>query len=153
MGAQVFERIVACVDGRPPGLRAGAVAIETAARFTSRITFVTVLPGAGPAGATDLDRLVPATAQGKTVQQVLEELETQAHERGVHGVDLRFLRGSPAEVLLTFLKAAPPDLVVVGTRGLSRGSRLLLGSVSSRLVTDAPSPVLVVREVGKPRKA
>jgi nucleotide-binding universal stress UspA family protein len=60
------------------------------------------------------------------------------------------LPGSVFEALLAHLEQAPPDLVVVGTRGRSRGSRILLGSVSSRLVTEAPCPVLVVRTIRKP---
>ena len=37
------------------------------------------------------------------------------------------------------------DLIVVGTRGLGGAKRLVLGSVSTRLVHDAPCSVLVVR--------
>ena len=41
--------------------------------------------------------------------------------------------------------AGGADLVVVGSRGLSRLERLLLGSVSTKVVQRAPSDVLVVR--------
>jgi nucleotide-binding universal stress UspA family protein len=152
MPARVFDRIVACVDGRPSGLHAGAVAIETAARFNSGVIFVTVLPKSTAPGAGDLERLVPTTTQGKTIQQVLEELQQHAKQRGVDPTGIHFLRGTPAEALLEYVTASPPDLLVVGTRGLSRGSRILLGSVSSRLVTDAPCPVLVARDPTKPKK-
>jgi nucleotide-binding universal stress UspA family protein len=37
------------------------------------------------------------------------------------------------------------DLVVVGSRGLSRVRRLLLGGVSDRIVTHSRGSVLVVR--------
>ena len=37
------------------------------------------------------------------------------------------------------------DLVVVGSRGMGRVDRLLLGSVSSKLEVASSKPVLVVR--------
>lgn len=149
----MFARIVACVDGKPTGLHAGEVAIETAARFGSGLTFVTVLPRSDSPEAEGLERLIPANPQGKTIHHELEEIETRAKQRGIKSTEIVYLRGAPTEAILEYLASVPPDLVVVGTRGLSRGSRLLLGSVSSRLVADAPCPVMVVRNVARPKKA
>jgi nucleotide-binding universal stress UspA family protein len=47
--------------------------------------------------------------------------------------------------ILAFLYQHPTDLLVLGSRGLSAARRLLLGSVSTAMVTHAPCPVLVVR--------
>jgi nucleotide-binding universal stress UspA family protein len=41
--------------------------------------------------------------------------------------------------------AEDADLVIVGSRGLNKVQRLLMGSVSSKVVHRAPSDVLVVR--------
>jgi nucleotide-binding universal stress UspA family protein len=53
------------------------------------------------------------------------------------------LRGQPADVLLE--AADDADLLIVGSRKLSRLERLVLGSVSSKVVHDAAGDVLVVR--------
>ena len=47
--------------------------------------------------------------------------------------------------LVDFASDEKVDLLVVGTRGMTGFKKLVLGSVSSRLVSHAPCPVLVVR--------
>jgi nucleotide-binding universal stress UspA family protein len=54
-------------------------------------------------------------------------------------------RGDPAEVLTNIAREYGADLLVVGRRGRDFAARVLLGSVASRLVADAPCDVLVVR--------
>jgi nucleotide-binding universal stress UspA family protein len=54
-------------------------------------------------------------------------------------------RGDPAEVLRDVAREHRADLLVVGRRGRDFAARVLLGSVTSRLIADAPCDVLVVR--------
>ena len=59
-------------------------------------------------------------------------------------VELRVVVGHPANALVR--AAAEPDIdLVVGARGLGRFARLLLGSVSERVLHRAACPVLVVK--------
>ena len=53
--------------------------------------------------------------------------------------------GKPAEEILTVAKQHKADLVVTGAKGLGAISRVLLGSVSTRVVQHASCSVLVVR--------
>jgi hypothetical protein len=46
--------------------------------------------------------------------------------------------------------AATADLVVVGSRGLGAVRRLLLGTVSEKVLQHAPCPVLIVKDPGDP---
>jgi nucleotide-binding universal stress UspA family protein len=52
-------------------------------------------------------------------------------------------RGEPAERLIE-RAGQGVDLLVLGSRGFGRVMRLLLGSVSSRVIREAPCPVMVV---------
>jgi nucleotide-binding universal stress UspA family protein len=52
---------------------------------------------------------------------------------------------APAEVLAEVAREQRADLLIVGRRGRDFTARVLLGSVSSRLVAAAPCDVLVVR--------
>jgi nucleotide-binding universal stress UspA family protein len=143
----MFGRILACVDASPTGQHAGLVAIEMATRFGCRLTLLTVLPWSAKDAQPDLERLVPMDSKGRPLHRILEDAQAEALRKGVPSAEVVYLRGKVVESILAHLEHSPPDLVVVGTRGLSRGSRLLLGSVSSRLVSEAPCPVLVVRSV------
>jgi nucleotide-binding universal stress UspA family protein len=53
--------------------------------------------------------------------------------------------GNPAAVILDKANAWPADLVVVGTHGRSKLARLVLGSVSMKLIREAPCSVRVGR--------
>ncbi|HXQ94465.1 MAG TPA: universal stress protein [Thermoplasmata archaeon] len=143
-------RILACVDPSPAGRQAIASAIEMASRFGRGLTLLTVLSGNEAESHPDLERLVPMDSEGQSIHHVLEAAQAAATKRGITPTEIVYLRGDPLDAILEYLERSTPELVVVGTRGRSRGSRLLLGSVSSRLVSEAPCPVLVVRPVRRP---
>jgi nucleotide-binding universal stress UspA family protein len=54
------------------------------------------------------------------------------------------LGGNPAQQIADAAREAHADLIVVGTRGHTDIGGLLLGSVTQRLLHEAPCPVLVV---------
>jgi nucleotide-binding universal stress UspA family protein len=54
-----------------------------------------------------------------------------------------FERGDPVQKLLEDAEIGV-DLLVLGSRGFGPVMRLLIGSVSSRVIREAPCPVLVV---------
>jgi len=53
--------------------------------------------------------------------------------------------GSPAQLILDSAKNLTADLVVVGVRGRSRLSEVVLGSVSHRVLMHGSCPILIVR--------
>ncbi len=59
------------------------------------------------------------------------------------------LEGSPSRELLWKAEEWQPDLVVVGSQGLSAWGRFFLGSVSKKLATESPSSVRVVRRIAE----
>jgi nucleotide-binding universal stress UspA family protein len=64
-----------------------------------------------------------------------------------HGVQIRlhWRRGDPRHEIVQAATDLGADVVVIGSRGHGRISRLLLGSVSSFVVEHAPVSTLVVR--------
>jgi nucleotide-binding universal stress UspA family protein len=61
-------------------------------------------------------------------------------------VRAKLLRGNPAEAVARSAKREQADLLVIGSRGLTEFQPMLLGSVSRKLLMQAPCPVLVVKK-------
>lgn len=141
----MFERVLVGFDGSPHSRRAFHVASEIAGRFQSALTIAVVRPLAAGEELARLDALVPVSGDGRTLATMLEELRELALDRGARVVEPVTLHGETLASLLDYLGRNPQDLVVVGSRGLTRSRRLLLGSVSAGLVNSAHCPVLVVR--------
>lgn len=54
------------------------------------------------------------------------------------------LVGEPYEIILKMAKDEGIDLIVMGNRGFSKIKRFFVGSVTQRVISEAPCPVLVV---------
>jgi nucleotide-binding universal stress UspA family protein len=60
------------------------------------------------------------------------------------GVETLIERGYPVRRILARAAALPADLIVMGTHGRSGFERLILGSVTEKVLRQAPCPVLAV---------
>jgi nucleotide-binding universal stress UspA family protein len=60
-------------------------------------------------------------------------------------VEHRFVIGDPAREIVRVAEEAPADLIVMGTRGRSGLTRLVMGSVAEHVLRKAPCPVLTVK--------
>lgn len=86
------------------------------------------------------------TAWNDAVAEAESALARTADVFGGANVETHVERGgAPGPVLCEQAEALHADVVVVGSRGRGAIKRVLLGSVSSYVVHNAPCPVLVVR--------
>jgi len=69
-----------------------------------------------------------------------KELEGRGFEVGTHAHE-----GDPATIITRVAGTLGVDLIAMGTRGLSKLKKLMLGSAAQRVVAHAPCPVLTVR--------
>jgi nucleotide-binding universal stress UspA family protein len=141
----MFQRILVGYDGSANARRAVDVAVEIAGRFHSSVMLAIVRPESTEETPADLQHLLPLGDDSRPFGVVLDEIRTRATAAGASAVDSTVLRGVVVEALIALIRDANYELVVVGSRGLSAGRRLLLGSVSTALVNRASCPVLVVR--------
>lgn len=134
-------KVVVGYDGSEHARRA----LERAAGFAQdgeRVTVVSaahrlVTTGRGPGIVAD-----PAEIEER--KRNLAEAASFLAERGVDP-DLVEAHGDPGLAIVEEARDRGADLVVVGTRGRNTAERLLLGSVSSKVVHRAPCDVLVVK--------
>jgi nucleotide-binding universal stress UspA family protein len=126
------------------GSEAARRALERSAELVGKgrpVTVVSAIPVLGPTvhGAT-------AVTPEKRAEQArrLNEARSILAKRGVLSREIRG-SGDPADVIIDEAKALDADLILVGTHRKNLAKRLLLGSVSTKVVHDAPCDVLVVR--------
>jgi len=81
------------------------------------------------------------------VHQILQEAADLFHHRKVN-CETHFVDDDPAGAILDLADEVDADLIVVGSRGLGRGTRFIRGSVSSRIASHAKRSFLVVHDRG-----
>jgi nucleotide-binding universal stress UspA family protein len=116
-------------------------AIDLAASIDARLLVVNVIdPNANVSGGrgSRIDQL-----RADREPRLLEVVESAR----AWGVETTYLlwTGEPGRSIVAAAEAERADMIVVGTRGLARAGRWLLGSVSDHVVHHANCPVLVVR--------
>lgn len=98
----------------------------------------------------DQDKLLQETEQ--TIQEESEQLladeSARLREAGWSGTtELR--RGNPAEEIIQAAEDLQPDLIVMGSQGMTGVKHFLLGSVSDRVLEHASCSVLIVKDSPK----
>ena len=149
----MFERIVVAVDGSQNSMRAADMAIDMANRANASLFVISVIsstvyteapPGMVAGGAAPSN----VTDKAKTdAEAFVQGVVAKAQQHGVTKVRGEVIENVPSVVdsIVDYVQEWKADVVIVGTRGLSGLRKLLLGSVSSALVSKAPCSVLVVR--------
>ncbi|MCI4364637.1 MAG: universal stress protein [Thermoplasmata archaeon] len=142
-----FQRIAVATDGSAHAGLAVDVAIDLARRYGSQLTILAVAP-LQPVYVAPNEPFVATPVPQSDLphyQQIVEEAVRRAEGAGVSSASGLAEDGVVSDEILAFLELHPTDLLVIGSRGLSTAKRILLGSVSTIVVTHAPCPVLVVR--------
>ena len=80
----------------------------------------------------------------RKLEEVVARSENTLREAGFSS-EGRVLVGDPREALVQVAQEERADLVVLGSHGRTGLAKLILGSVSSHVVTHAPCSVMVVK--------
>ncbi len=76
--------------------------------------------------------------------EMLEAALQAVREHGITDVDGKVRQGDPARVILDEAQRTQPDMIVMGSRGLSDIRGLVVGSVSHKVSHAAPCHVVTV---------
>lgn len=139
-----YRTIVAATDGSPAAFQACCHAVSLAGKYGAvlRVIYVVNTHIAFHLGAYQHTALEALKEEGHSA---VDEIVKMAEEAGIADVYGAVLSGGPGAVIVDWAKEQEADLVVVGSRGYSRLTYLLIGSIAEFVVRYASCPVLVVR--------
>lgn len=136
-----MKQILVGVDGSPESKLAARKAAEIAALDKSLVRLVCVVPP-----IQVYTNVVASPAQTKAQQAEAKAIvDDVAKELTGVQVETQVVDGIPSHVLAQLSTEPEVDMIVVGHRGVGKLTRLLIGSVASKLVQLSAKPVLVVR--------
>lgn len=144
----MYAKILVPVDGSDVSNRAIDTARELVEKgFAQEVTILHVLQPSEliPFNGLNMPVDYPQFYEelNKVAQRVLENAEKRLALKDKYRIQLEY--GSPAEIICIAVEKEKYDLVVIGNRGLNKFQRVLMGSVSSKVVALAHCPVLVVK--------
>ena len=144
----LFRHILVPIDGSEPSLQAVRMALRVMALCpASKMTTLYVID------RLVLAELVRFSKRGE--KEVDAELEEQgrrylelarklAEQQGVQA-ECQIRRGDPFEEIVAAANNLPADLIIMGHTGRRGTTRVLIGSVTQRVLDYAPCPVLVMK--------
>jgi nucleotide-binding universal stress UspA family protein len=133
-----MKNILLAYDGGAPAQKALDVAIDLTKKFDANLAVVSVVPlhpGRSPIDPWD-DRSVHA--------RELREARDLIAQNGIEA-ELIEPAGDPAKEIEKIAQAGRFDTIVIGSRGLGTVGRILQGSVSEHVATNAAATVVVAR--------
>ena len=137
-----FKKIVVGYDGSPLSEKAVDVAIRFGIFEKSAICVLAVARLPEPATSVEVDAVLDDAREH--FEAGFKRLSERAR---IYGVEMTtdIVVGHPAEQLIHRAESEKADLIVVGRRGTSLFQRIMLGSVSERVLRYAHCPVLLVK--------
>ncbi|MFZ3063836.1 MAG: universal stress protein [Nitrospirota bacterium] len=137
----MYNRIIAATDGSRYSKSAVDEAIKIAKASKGNLIIVS---------AVDINEEFESEAPELTerferqFKAMVERITKQAKAKGVKAEGIVKI-GEPYNVIISAAKAKKADLIVMGSHGRRGLSRLLMGSVTERVIGHAKCAVLVVK--------
>jgi nucleotide-binding universal stress UspA family protein len=147
-----LDRILVCTEDSPASQGAVQAAFDLAQACRGRIFLLHALEFFPYAEYSQPDALsmVPALSQEffqlreRAARENLENRQREAAQQGLE-LEIRLQTGTPVySEILAAAADIQPQLIIMGRRGKSGLERLLVGSVTARVIGHAAQPVLVV---------
>jgi nucleotide-binding universal stress UspA family protein len=144
MGARhnpYFRKLLVGFDGSPQAKRAVDVAMELAGCLDAEVVVFAVAWLPKPATIVEVHAILDDARERYTA--AFEKLVSSAND---HGLDMKteIVVGHPAEQIIHRAEAGGVDMVLLGHRRTSRFAKLVVGSVSERVLKYVHCPVMII---------
>lgn len=148
----MFRTVLVPIDGSREAQRAVVMATDIAKAYGSKLHFLTVMrpmPINLPEEMRhylEVEHIAgtPEQVVSEAALQILDGAERHARKKGIKTVKTASEIAYPARAIMSYATRNKVDLIVVGRRGLGALEGILMGSVSSKVVSLADCPVLTV---------
>lgn len=142
----MIKHILVGIDGSEGSRKAAAFARELAKELDAKLTVLLVLEPIPmvSVGFADIYGLTRRQPTDEELAHMQKALDAAAGDLPADRVEKIIDYGTAADTICKVAEAASADLIVVGARGMGAVGRLLLGSVSDRVVHLAKRNVTVV---------
>ncbi|MGD9568328.1 MAG: universal stress protein [Sedimentibacter sp.] len=161
-----MNKILVPVDGSNASISAVKKSIEIGKKYNSDIKLISVVKstenrrkernenlwnavdGSIIANSVELEKKLESKYV-ENAQVLLDQIVTKLDFRGTR-VEKEVLIGDPFDKIIETAKNGNYDLIVMGNRGFSKVKRFFVGSVTQKVLAEAPCPVLVIRNSFEP---
>lgn len=147
-----MKKILVPVDGSPVSQKAAEKAVELSSRYDSKLIFIYVVDTRG-IYTYDVGGIISVPFNYPKITEELIQIKTEFLDAfvsaiGIDGKDVEkvVLHGEPSDKITDYANKEKVDLIVMGRRGFSKIRRFFVGSVTQRVISDAPCPVLIVND-------
>lgn len=144
-----FKKILCPTDFSDPSFEGIKTANELGLRFSAEIVLINVVPPIPifsmpePNLAPVFDAPAYQSEISKSAEIRLRKLTEERISPEIHS-DTRVIVGDPAREIVDFAKTEAVDIIVISTHGFTGWRRLLVGSVTEKVIRRAPCFVLSV---------
>ena len=141
----MFTNILVAIDGSEASERAFARAVDEAKIWNARLQIVYVVE-TGLFSSLPADNTVELMYRvlEKEGQESLDKAKLAAAAKGVSS-STHMKQGHAGSEIIAYADHVKADLIVVGSHGKSQTDRLLIGSVSTFVITHSTVTAMVVR--------
>jgi nucleotide-binding universal stress UspA family protein len=152
--ANMFKRILVCLDGSKLAEQIMPYATEEAIRFQGKLVLLQVvqepvafspgIPGEAPV-PLETDVMVERTKEAlNRARDYLEKLAVPLRKKGIQ-VKTVAIPGRADEAILDYANTNNINLITIATHGRGGLRRAVFGSVADRVLRESGLPVLVIR--------
>ncbi len=161
-----MKKILVPVDGSNASISAVKKSIEIGKNYNSDIKLITVVKstenkrksrnenlwsavdGSIITNSVELENKLE-TKYVENAQMLLDQIIRKLDFNGTR-VEKEVLIGDPFEKIVECARNGNYDLIIMGNRGFSKVKRFFVGSVTQKVLSESPCPVLVIRSDFEP---
>lgn len=139
-----MKKFLVAIDGSEISERVIAKAVERAKNENGKLIILYVVEDFCPVSLTEIDCNVVMEILTKEGEVVINSALDRVKNSGVEFQTVT-RQGRPADEIVTVAKEEKVDEIFIGSHGRHGAKKLVMGSVSSRVVEYAPCPVTVIK--------